>query len=685
MKKALLVALILSLACPLSYAQVLQDAPSLQIGLGGLSINRSSFDAELVAQIIAEKQEEIKVKLVKDMILRKVGIDNGVFYTYIDETINILTRERDQDVRIRNLMENTVNLAFVVVYADYYLKVISQANSSAMIAECSGNFFLSNTKYESFQDQLTGPKGRTTALKPSFLDYSPSSSPLSINDLSSLNYEADVKIDNSLDAAYLSLFIDVVAEAIRQNATLKRLGLMRTNYLQNYAVANAYLSLDDKIRRAARDTSSATYKQLILQKAWADAVFLDLKQNLEAYMRYFGLIKALHARGGDWQATLKKIREEVGNCNLSIKDLRVRYDSALTKIPDLDKLEEAELLILEETGALLDQLRYVDAKRFDYLAIYEGVRTKLTAMAKYSSEFLILAEELEGYLFCIEDNVEDNLQALGLDVDLPFIDLLARLDEFDQPETYDRYLNLLSDAGDIFGDDKKRETINFIIGLVRSFLIITDTPEEEMELELDVEGLLVALQQLQLDRYRPIRFHLTLGANYGSFVDESLGIQTATDTVQLANYAYFSEKIGIKLILMDFEYTQGQPRGAIFRYFGKNRKKLEPPSSPTISNWHLLFYGSGLVYNIVNSSSEPLFDYPILGIGTGITFFNNLDLNISYARAVQSEKRFFSSSNPGFLNIGFDIQFIEYLSRFNRKRQDNQTQKLLAGAKNGGR
>jgi len=663
--------LIYVLAFPAS-AQNLQEAPSLQLGLGKISLSKGNFDADLLAQIIAEKQDEIQVKLVKDMLLRRAGLDNGLFYTYIDETINILTQERDPDIRTRNLTENTVNLSFVVAYAEYYLNTMTSYTNQRY-----QHFFLASPLSSNF-NTASPPESVAYQNAQSVLGAIDTSRMIKLSAFSKLNYTEVVQdSEGELKVEYLSLFIDVVAEAVRQNEKLRELGLMRTHYLQNYSSANAYLSLE---RRMELEEDEEKKAELQIQKVWADSVFSDVSYHLEKHLEYFGLIKAMANRGNNWRTIYSQF-EGSSDCSIQVPQLRAILKEGLEAIADLEKLSEDELQALDQIAGLLDKLRYVEANRYNYIALYESeIRPSLARLAKYNVAFLELAESLEAYLFCIGKEIEQELEAIGLDIDLPFINLLAVLDEFDQPETYTHYLNLLSDAGDIFGDDKQRATINLIIGMVRGFLKLSEEGLDGLQLNLDVQGLLVTLQELPYDRPRPLQFHFTLGGNYGSFLNEDFSIQNNEDTLELANYSYLSEKIGLKIKLYDFDYTQGQPRGSVFRYYGKSHKQMQPPREPTISNWHAIVFGSGLLYNIINTSSEPAFNYPILGIGTGLTFFNQLDLNISYCRPVQSGTRFLSSDNPGFLNIGFDIQFIEYLDRLNEKRAARRYQKRLAEA-----
>jgi hypothetical protein len=82
----------------------------------------------------------------------------------------------------------------------------------------------------------------------------------------------------------------------------------------------------------------------------------------------------------------------------------------------------------------------------------------------------------------------------------------------------------------------------------------------------------------------------------------------------------------------------------------------------------------------VNTGTTKSFNSPLVGVGVGVTFFNDLDFNVSWGRPILNNKSFNDSSVPSFFNVGFDIQFIEYYDRLNQKRKANQIQKKLSQA-----
>ena len=81
----------------------------------------------------------------------------------------------------------------------------------------------------------------------------------------------------------------------------------------------------------------------------------------------------------------------------------------------------------------------------------------------------------------------------------------------------------------------------------------------------------------------------------------------------------------------------------------------------------MITYTSGLLYQIEALNTENDFNFSSLGVGLGVTFFNNLDFNISYAGQINN----WLYNN--YFNIGFDIQITEYLAALSKMRAQNQS------------
>jgi hypothetical protein len=800
MKKNLLILFALTIFSRVK-SQDLHEAPSLQVGLSGIKFSKGNLDPELVAEIIAEKQKEVKVKLIKNMLLNNLGVDNGLFYAYIDHSIEIITTEKDEDTRVKNLLENTVNLAFVVGYADYYIGTLKQNTKEW------NSFKALAISYDIDQSLFNKDK-------------------LNLKDFAKISYRNSSNVDLPVEAKnseeklksrtneFVGVIIDLFAEQIRQNEQFKSLGLLRTNYLQNYISMNAYLglkndyankeakefiektnSLETKLRNdifeelktaitnktvlsedklikitnyqkslkglideienlnfnnirgityekwgyvkveKQKDNSIKTfianiidnknirtltfqgnnaiddsiqiaqqkilfknyesalaklnfYKKSLIRRDLADSIFGEVKENLLVYIKYFGLVKSLAVKGNDWNKSLILISNnfKCGKVDSLTNVMLDNYAKARKEITDLSKLSKDEIASLEKINSFIEKIRYAELNQFEYMQTYEReIKPSLNRLGIYSIDFVNMSKTMFSMLNCFDTIIRNDLAKVNINLNLSFMNVFTKIDEFDKVETYSSFLNQLSDAGDVFSDEEMRKSINRIITFVRSYIKVSNDTSGKLSLNLDVEGFLYNIQKTPYNKFSPLEFHFTVGANTASFQKDL--ITNSGDTIR--NYSFIGEKIGIKFKLWDYKYVRSFSKGETFTYkhwynlFRSNHVtylRTSPPKEPTISNIHLLLYGSGILYNIVNTGTTKSFNSPLVGVGVGVTFFNDLDFNVSWGRPILNNKSFNDSSVPSFFNVGFDIQFIEYYDRLNQKRKANQIQKKLAQA-----
>ncbi|MBK9147137.1 MAG: hypothetical protein IPM12_04850 [Flavobacteriales bacterium] len=221
--------------------------------------------------------------------------------------------------------------------------------------------------------------------------------------------------------------------------------------------------------------------------------------------------------------------------------------------------------------------------------------------------------------------------------------------------------------------------------LVRIADIITDyvifEPEELNPVGLygfsiDVEGIILTLEDKLLrttssptkNSWFNIRPFFTIGLNYGYFSsfdstfigEERLGIQQV---------AWAGEKLGLKWFIWDWKYTRGQQAQEPYRFHGRMFTRSVRPRDPVVSNWYCSLYASGLLYTIADLRSEAEFQYPIVGTGTGVRFFNGLELNASYAVPVIPNNQLDENIDAGFWNVGLDIPIFEYIRAARAKRK----------------
>jgi len=236
-----------------------------------------------------------------------------------------------------------------------------------------------------------------------------------------------------------------------------------------------------------------------------------------------------------------------------------------------------------------------------------------------------------------------------------FIDLVSRLNKLDEVETYALFFKALNDIGNILPDNKAINTFN---NFTNSILKHTILNKESNTIQFDVESFIL----LFYEQYKNISIsnwslYFSIGLNQASFFKNVSFTTSDTTQYTLKNIAFASEKIGIKYTLINFnERIMHKQQNDFKKYY---------TTKPIISDWHLISYGTGLLYNIVNSTTDKNhFNLPMVGIGTGLTFYNSLDFNLFYN--IPFTKNAFQKSMVGF---SFDIKIGEYISELNKQRK----------------
>lgn len=153
----------------------------------------------------------------------------------------------------------------------------------------------------------------------------------------------------------------------------------------------------------------------------------------------------------------------------------------------------------------------------------------------------------------------------------------------------------------------------------------------------------------------------SIGANHAYFLnDNKLGpVNTAGNSTDLSNLYFASEKIGFKYKIWNWAYTHKFGSDVNYTYYFRNRTRVRPQTTPTISDLDLIVYGSGLLYNLANLKSEDSFNQGLVGASLGVTFFNKLSVHAGLG--VPFTNRQFKNDNL-FFTFGFDIPISDYIS-----------------------
>lgn len=161
---------------------------------------------------------------------------------------------------------------------------------------------------------------------------------------------------------------------------------------------------------------------------------------------------------------------------------------------------------------------------------------------------------------------------------------------------------------------------------------------------------------------------LIIGAAYSGAMQSGNNLLGDKTTPVDLNALYFaSEKIGIKFTFMDKRYTRSFQPGEEYMYKGIKRVWVRPKKEPLLIRQELMFYGSGLLYNIVDIKSSENFKYALAGVGYGFTFFNGLNFNLGVALPINANNGI-EASKKLLYTVSFDIPIIEYITAVRKKR-----------------
>jgi hypothetical protein len=241
---------------------------------------------------------------------------------------------------------------------------------------------------------------------------------------------------------------------------------------------------------------------------------------------------------------------------------------------------------------------------------------------------------------------------------ISLFEFIGNLNNLNKAETYTSIIDLLRENSEVILTDlpegKFKEGYKIFINGMKKYTLINPTAEKEY-VEIDIVSFLNDLQQYY-DRNNPSKFslYLSVGLNQNLFFDEF----TFPDSSEVINSIGFaSEKIGVKYKLLDFKKYRGYENVIKSDVYLNKR-------SPFINEWYVMTYGSGLLYSLANTSTNQNFSFAHIGFGTGLRFYNALDVNLTIGFPFVKNENF---GKNGFIGLGLDIPLGEYLEGLGNK------------------
>lgn len=638
-------------------------APTLQVGLDGLTFGKGTLDSELILEIIAEKQDQIKLRVAQNVLLEPLNDCGATIYSFGDNILKAVIEEKDPVVRKRKILESTVNTLFTVAFSTYYLNRVQQKEGG----------LISQLTHLNQLAQLAGSD--TTKLK--------------LNDPSETNArlpgheKSDRPNTETNQLVYYTTILDIASEVIRSNKDLTTLGILNVSYSKTFDYQSNYLNFPNELD----SPKAAAYKTA------AKGIYDGMKAELDILTQVIGVTRFL--------INERNFRIEAK----SLDSITLSQDTLIPTIQNLqDKIKSFMAFGLTNTQAAqigsiytyLDKLNGVTLNNSEKSDIIYTLTNDFIPTLENSGisniqvlESITMMRNLsKNYASQIINNqsLKTTVNALLKEENLSFFtNLLSRLYDLDKGNTYTEYFNLISEITNFLEqspdlkNSKVKESLSYFNTFVKDYVVVNESEEGKEYIDFNVESFLGHLADMEKNKPQRISFLFDVGVSTGYFVNKPFQLE---DGKPIESLSFVAEKIGLKWKFINNGFWQRKSPGETYSYYGQ-KIRTTPPKQSVIDNVFLSIYGTGLLYNIFDISTENEFDSPFLGTALGIGFFNNLDFSVSATVPVISNQPFSKSFEYPMVSINFDFRFNEYIQRLGEKRNAAQTQKALAKAEAG--
>ncbi len=589
-----------------------QQSPTLNLTGTNPSISKGNIDTEVLTAIIQQKQEEIKERVFRNTIVKQFKdsennyskkLNNFATFNYLYNLMDILTSGKNKTVMTKTTVENTAEFAFIFGLAYYHDKTLN--NSIAF----------QNAKVDNHSISKTNKKLEVEQNKEGILKFN------LIVDLcfkivaeNEDEFQKQFKLKNSLKNVNFKRWYDSdnVFKVEMHNALgcpyIDKDGIQKYDCEKNPTRVNELNDYEQKVTKSIEDI-------LLMSNQITELIEIGKEINDSGLKNEIDIL-------------VKKIDESKGSeISSKIENLKLKYSNLISSGQEeyLTKLASLTNSYFDEYKNLYNFYKSLEKNQFKEFT--------MTRNQYYSMKYLIIE------FIDVAKNQYPN-------------DAISSVLEFLLENTLVEFNDL---SGNLVNEDSNE----------------ADESENIGYLYVDIESLISTIdQRFNSIKRKKITKYVTpffsMGVNYASFNNNNSLIDNgANGTSSIGSLYYASEKIGIKWKLWNLKYTHAFEAGESFEYYGKQTYWLRPQEEPFVSDVYVFGYASGLLYNLVDIKSEDNFDFPLVGAGIGMTFFNGLSANLSISSPIVDNS---ISSKNSFVNFGLDIPIIEYISALTKKR-----------------
>jgi hypothetical protein len=677
---------------------------TLGVGLNAVTGNKGAVDTELLTDLIVEKQIELKKELIRRGVSKLLQNENYAIWEYGYNLTSVLLEGNNKDIITKKILEQSTSLFFVYRFAEYGLQIDSIQKLLLSRKELSSGDKVTlkmlpqerrNGYIDLVYDVLINNQ-EVTADFGLFVNRLPFGLPFYYN-LSAYHTlgkrDSSEKIDmdevKNILARRIKFYMKnyYLLTFINSNGGEENINNNVEQLFGNGKPKEAIRVLKKEINRdweSLNKSSKYNFDNLIVKRyensiktSGNNKEFNDLatqnKDLTEAHAdsgRSF-LQNILPMRIVSFKLEVQTLFNSKKPPGINI----INNVSSMPKSPDLDLTElltEMDKFSLRITNApdkvFSQDLYYIQQKvkplvaklvlqyglDMLYLDVIKSTEASIISILVDAMDQNLLSEY--SYLELIEKENSRNI-----------VKTIEKLSALDKPISYEEILiDLKSELNQFaFDSAKANEGLKALHSLLANIDLNLLTYVTQGSLSIDVEDIIIWMYDNYIDqvvarRYAP---YFTIGLNYSNLKSFGLGNEEKAE-----QFAYASEKVGFRANIADFKHIKAKKlRSNTFdrnkKYlFGKN--VLKNPE-PIISNIHGIAYISGLLYTLIDASTNEEFDSPVVAIGLGVSFFNSLELNFSHVWPMDVKR---SSSLPRFFQFSFDIKLFDYLSAAKKKQ-----------------
>lgn len=727
---------------------------TLYAGLSGVVGKKGEIDTEILTQIIADKQQELKKEFARKNLMRNIDSGSYAFYTFAGQSFDIIFNTTNKTAAARKLIETSSNLALVYGFTEFYLqasKRLLRNSDLARVIDLAGPEMLDTNErkkwllYLSVIDTVNGQPVVAYNGAPLQSSLSPTQlnalitrkTPPTANELaaviSTLNNDMDYmnllvrhnRIIGGIDRLYNQteegfnvntylldhlkpgqksaikptvesaqalnfVLVDLVYDVLIHSEQVANLGFFvneNTLNVSTYAAQNKYQRYIQSHPGTAMTNALITLRQrinaeinllfrtytLLNDIAQKELSISDMNTLYKAYDKLPAFISSckhlLHL-----QDTLAAFTPRV-NTGYNIDTLATEADQLFNKLKTfLIKAEALKDSMVEYNHELFSSSDLLFMMRKAYPTLTKIALLTNTDKRLFNSLDSVYRYILYQHIRYIYDETKQFNQALlyqKVNAYSDFVELLTNLNDLDKAPSYEAILKVIQNAGAMFNSYTHAKVFNTIVNNIEKYTIIN---ADENRIYVDVESIILAIyNKFANQENHVVDFYFSLGLNQSLSLEPDFKY-LASDT--LSSFGFAAEKIGLKFKIINIkkrrQYEVGEMAPVLFnRYWYKPVRKIRS-KEPLISDVHLLVYGSGLLYNIVNTKTSSQFNSYLLGTGLGLSFYNGLDLNVSMNIPLGNDVAFKEVIDPGntyrMFTFSLDIRIDEYLGALAQKK-----------------